>query len=88
MKTSIIEILKTIAEGRIPPKKILFKDEEYLYHKTVEDYYNENEGYLFDSFVITDILTDSVYILEASINITQEDIDNIRDFLNKYGDRL
>ena len=62
----IIDILNKIARGEEPPKKIIFKSEEYEYVK--KDYYNFDEGWLFDEYVITEILNDEVEILQITIH--------------------
>lgn len=73
MKTTIIDILNKIANGEEPPKKIAFKEYVYNYNEDVKDYYNEIEDYLFDTYVISDILNDEVIILETEITYKQDD---------------
>lgn len=70
MKTTIYELLGMIKDGKTP-KKILFKDQEYEYDIGERDYYYCNGAiyWLFDSYVITNILNDEVEILETTITL-------------------
>lgn len=64
----IIDILNKIANGEKPPKKITFREQEYEYDIGERDYYYCNCAiyWLFDGYVITDILNDEVEILETT----------------------
>lgn len=69
MKSKIIELLDKIANGEQPPKIIIYKNKRYWYVNKEKDYYldADYDEALFDSYVITDILTDEVEILETTI---------------------
>lgn len=68
----IIDLLSKIANGEEPPKKILFKNQVYIYCEDAKDYYYFDEGWLFDNYVITDILNDEVGILEITVKYNQD----------------
>ncbi len=73
MKTTIIDILKDISEGKTPPKKILFKGSIFEYANLQQDYYSQDaKEWLFDEYVLLDILNDEVEILETTITYKQE----------------
>jgi hypothetical protein len=76
MKTRIIDILNKIANGEKPPKKIIFREQEYEYDIGERDYYYCNGAiyWLFDEYVITDILNDEVEILETTITYKPDKI--------------
>jgi len=66
----IIDILNMIARGEEPPKKILYKEQEYEYDESEKDYYYCDFSIykLFDDRLITRILNDEVEILEITIH--------------------
>lgn len=72
MKIKIIDILNKIANGEEPPKKIVYKDDIYVYNENAGDYENGQDEYLFDEYVLTDILNDEVEILETTIHNEKE----------------
>lgn len=70
MKTTIYELLGMVKDGK-PPKKIMYKGQEYEYDKVGQDYCYCNGAvyWLFDEYVLLDILNDEVEILETTITM-------------------
>ena len=95
MKITIIELLDKIANGEQPPKKIIFREQEYEYDIGERDYYYCNGAiyWLFYSYVITKILNEEVEILETTINnkefiVLAKTIDKgCQDLLDILGDK-
>ena len=71
MKTTIYELLGMIKDGKAP-KRIVFKNNYYEWFDDDKDYIAETH-WLFDEYVITDILNDEVQILETTITYKQDD---------------
>lgn len=72
MKTDIYGLLGMIKDGNIP-QKIIFGDYLYTYNKSRNDYETyidkfERE-YLFDEYIVFDILNEEVIILETTITL-------------------
>ena len=68
MKTTIYELLGMIKDGKAP-KKIWFNNNEW--RLSGNDYYcDEEREYLFDIFVVTDIINDEVQVLETTTTYT------------------
>ena len=76
MKIKIIDILNTIARGETPPKKILFSDIVWKYIDN--DYKSISGHWLFDAYIITDILNNEVEILETEITMNKNKIQELR----------
>lgn len=73
MKTTIYELLGMIKDGKAP-KKIYYKNEIFEYDEKEKDYAHiDFTEYLFDVYLITDILNDEVEILETTITYKQDD---------------
>lgn len=82
MKTTIIEILNTIARGETPPKKIMWKERVYWYIEHHKEYFgDEDDEALFDSYVITDILNEEVIILETTITYKPDKIKKVNTYV-------
>lgn len=62
----IIDLLNKIANGEEPPKKIKYNKSIYEYYWPDKDYVSGTH-WLFDEYVIQDILNDEVEILEITI---------------------
>lgn len=74
MKIKVIDILNKIARGEEPPTEIMYESKCYKYEQEEKDYYCFSfDEYLFDSYVITDILNNEVEILEITIH-NKEDL--------------
>ena len=67
MKTDIYGLLGMIKDGKAP-KIILFRNRQWIYEEKEKDYVNTFNEWLFDSYVITDILNEEVEILETTIH--------------------
>ncbi len=67
MKTTIYELLGMIKDGKAP-KRIIYKNNCYEWFDDEKDYITETH-WLFDEYVITDILNDEVEILETTITM-------------------
>lgn len=73
IKIKIIDILNKIANGEKPPKKIYYKNEIFEYDEKEKDYVHiDFTEYLFDVYLITDILNDEVEILETTITMKDD----------------
>ena len=84
MKIKVIDILNTIARGEEPPKKIMYEHKCYKYEPEEKDYYCFSfDEYLFDSYVITDILNDEVEILQITIHNLETKKNNIIEKLEE-----
>ena len=68
MKIKIIDILNKIANNEEPPKKIMYEDKVFIYHKENTDYLDEDVSWLFDDYNIMENLNDEVERLETTIN--------------------
>ena len=78
MKTTIIELLNTIARGETPPKKIMYDDEIFEYDKNECKYKFEDSVRDIESiYDLTDILNDEVEILETTITYKPDKIEKI-----------
>lgn len=84
MKTTIYELLGMIKDGKAP-KKIKYDYQIWNYRERTDlegnilfrEYINEEtERDLFDEYLIPDILNDEVEILETTVTINQDSIDN------------
>ena len=71
MKTTIYELLGMIKDNKAP-KTILFRGLQYEFDDVMNDYVSNNNNWLFDEYVITDILKDEVTILETTIIYNQD----------------
>lgn len=71
MKTTIYELLGMIKDGKAP-KRIVFKNNCYEWFDDDKEYITETH-WLFDEYVITDILNEEVEILETTITYNQDD---------------
>lgn len=80
MKTTIIELLTKISKYENMPYKIEYKNEIYTYDEKAKDYKGYVGDYLFDEYVISDILNDDVYILEMTITMNKKE-DILNDIL-------
>lgn len=86
MKTTIIDILNIIARGEEPPKKIVFRNEVYIYED--DDYYTDTyNDAIFDYHEITDILNEEVTLLESTITYKPDKIEKI-DFNDSINENL
>ena len=74
MKIKVIDILNKIANNEEPPKKIMYKEQEYEYDENEKDYYYCDFSIykLFDDRLITKILNDEVEILQITITYNQD----------------
>ena len=81
----IIDILNTIARGEEPPKKIIYKEQEYEYDENEKDYYYCDFSIykLFDDRLITKILNDEVEILEITIHNLETKKNNMIEKIDK-----
>lgn len=71
----IIDILNTIARGETPPKKIMYKGTIWEYKENEKDYSSvEWNEWLFDVYLITEILNDYIEILETTITYTPNEL--------------
>lgn len=70
MKTTIYDLLGMIKDGKVP-RKIVFKGNTYTYIFTANDYENVklSNDWIFNDYVITDILNEEVTILETTITL-------------------
>ena len=86
MKIKIIDILNTIANNEQPPKKILFRGSIFEYANLQQDYYSQDaKEWLFDEYVLLDILNYEVIILETTITYNQDNIENSKqDKIEKF----
>ena len=75
MKTTIYELLGMIKDNKAP-KTILFRGLQYEFDDVMNDYVSNNNNWLFDEYVITDILKDEVTILETTITYNQDNKQN------------
>ena len=72
----IIDILNIIARGEEPPKKIVFRNEVYIYED--DDYYTDTyNDAIFDYHEITDILNEEVTLIETTITYKPGKIEKI-----------
>ena len=69
MKIRIIDLLEMIANGQIPPKKIYYLEETFIYDEQSKDYYDSETYGLFDSYEIPPMLNDEVEIIEDNKKI-------------------
>lgn len=76
MKTTIYELLGMIKDGKAP-KIILFRGLQYEFDDVMNDYVSNNNNWLFDEYVITDILNDEVQILETTITYKSDKIEKL-----------
>lgn len=65
MNITIYELLGMIKDNKAP-KLILFRSRQWSYDKKEKDYVNIFNEWLFDNYIITDILTDEVKIFETT----------------------
>ena len=73
MKTTIYDLLGMIKDGKAP-KKIIYNGRTFDYLSAIKDYYSGGaDEYLFEKYVITNILNDEVEILETTIIYKQDD---------------
>lgn len=72
MKTTIYELLGMIKDD-ILIKRILYRNGVYEYDEDGKDFYNEEDGWIFDEYDLISILNDPVEILETTITYKQED---------------
>lgn len=80
MKIRIIELLEMIANGQKAPKKIMYDNKLWEYDVQDKDYWtNHYDGteWLFDEYVIPEILNDEVIILETTITYKSDKIEKI-----------
>ena len=74
----IIDLLNKIANGDEPPKKIYYKNEIFEYDEKEKDYVHiDFTEYLFDVYLITEILNDEVEILETTITYKPDKIEKL-----------
>lgn len=66
MKIQMIDLLVAIAKGEEIPKMIKYKSKTYSYDELERDYknYTSTNDWLFESYLITNILNDVVEIIE------------------------
>lgn len=96
MKTTIIDILNKIARGEEPPKKIIYDSKLWEYDNQNKDYFtNHYDGteWLFDEYVIQDILNDEVEILETTITYKPDKIEKLKfdmsiNFIDQFTDKI
>lgn len=80
MKTTIYELLGMIKDNNTP-KKIIFKNLVYTWYESeVEKDYESGTHWLFDEYVITDILNDEVEILETTITYKPDKIEKVNTY--------
>lgn len=74
MKTDIYTLLGMIKDGKAP-EKIMYESEEYVWNDIDKTYYccDHDRTDLLNDYVITDILSNEVEILEATITYKQDD---------------
>lgn len=81
IKTNIIDILYKISKGEDIPEKIIYKGNIYTYDEEEKDYvfYTgiHNAQWLFDEYIIQDILNDEVEILETTITYKPDKIEKL-----------
>lgn len=97
MKTKIIDILNKIANGEEPPKKIVYDGFVYTYNNSRNDYETyidkfERE-YLFDEYIVFDILNEPVEILETTITYKPDKIEKLKfdmsiNFIDQFTDKI
>ena len=79
MKTTIYELLGMIKDNNAP-KKILYKGVIWEYKENEKDYSNKEwNEWLFDVYLITEILNDFIEILETTITYKQDKIEKISE---------
>lgn len=86
MKIKIIDILNKIANGEKPPKKIIYDSKLWEYDNQKEDYftnYYDVAEWLFDEYVLLDILNDGVEILQMTIHNLETKKNNIIEKLKE-----
>lgn len=74
MKTTIYELLGMIKDNKVP-KKIIYRKKLWKYDIQDKDYWtNSYDGteWLFDEYIITDILNEEATILETTITYKQD----------------
>lgn len=95
MKTTIYELLGMIKDDKAP-KKLYFKNEIFEYDEKEKDYVHiDFTEYLFDVYLITDILNDEVEILDEKedkkiekLNISDIDYFTMNKKINEIIDKL
>ena len=66
----IIDLLNKIANGEEVPKKIKYKNDIYKYE--AYDYFGINKGYFFDRYNVSEMLNDTVEILEEEKKLPEK----------------
>lgn len=86
-KIRVIGLLNKIANGERVPKKIKFKDYEYIFHNNYNGYYRSvvesNWIGLTTDFSIIEILNDTVEIIEEQQDIDIQTIKGL-EYLEDY----
>ena len=88
MRIQMIDLLVAIAKGEEIPKMIKYKSKTYSYDELERDYknYTSTNDWLFESYLITNILFDVVEIIEEPKKIKKLDsILRIDDLIPPYG---
>lgn len=98
MKIKMIDLLVTIAKGEEIPKMIKYKSKTYSYDELERDYknYTSTNDWLFESYLITNILNDEIEILDEPKKIEKinrnrypgTDIDPLDDILDKIDELI
>lgn len=90
MRIQMIDLLVAIAKGEEIPKMIKYKSKTYSYDELERDYknYTSTNDWLFESYLITNILNDAIEILDEPKKIEKLELESgkidDKEFLAKY----
>lgn len=82
MRIQMIDLLVAIAKGEEIPKMIKYKSKTYSYDELEKDYKNSasTNDWLFESYLITNILFDAVEIIEEPKKIEKIPLPSFDEF--------